>query len=1109
MKRTNATLRRMLTLCLGLVFLLVAFTAGISIFAENAGDGANTVETTQAEELDTESTTLANSNTEESSTEATSDTASTTAESKDTTETTSATTEETTVSTTRSQAKVAKAPRAIELKDSGITFDTPTISARIDNTEYTNVTIDPGVIADNLDSVLVNGVAVGDTAKFQRAVLRDANGTESQIAVVVQYNGATYYSRLEDADTAVKLGDGESIILVYSSQLPVNYTFTYDGSTTGSGASVTDNTSTQNGTRYIVAGTNLVGQITAPQDYTVQSVTYNVGSTGGALTVANDGFTLATAGLTDPINITVNLVKTQTYSISKTASSSHGDIASNRLGNLDVLKAAGYYDAIVQYITPDENGRTSQWNIGTGSIFSRASEPYLTLLNYYFNSGNDDENELTYKSFAEAGVDPEPVAAGETAHFIISSESNTGGNKWALTNLNINGNDITIPAFTEGTSVSTTITNKDGSQSVVTVTFADGDGGYIFLDEDATLYRRYMSWDKERTWYEVNITNVHEDIEVEYNFIETGTRQYIIKDRTGIDRVTMSAENGRGVDYHYYYTLQAESSEYVYAGYYQEHGDNPSNNLLVYTVKPGYNPYTVYIGLSYDYGAITTDGVRLATANGTVEEVILNAGSRYHTGHRHWGQHDNESECEEDRYGALLLDALEQDSTYNQDTWYGVALEENEADVQQLYLRASPYQYHAEYDLEGGEFIDELASNYTQTTGTDGDNWVIDTTTYTLENGETFTNMPAQTPTKTGYTFAGWQFVETKEVTLGGTYDATKQSANCPEGYTATGYVQHELTTTYYYERVTDATYGENEQFLINENSIESAGGDETLDEGRTFTFRAKWNAVSGEAESTQVEFATYKEVIAGTAGTTENPVVTVGGKTYQRYYYNEDVQLVGETVILSSHEPENVNAYTYNSSISRVTTTTTTMNADGSYPDENKLYTYFDYKYQTLTVTKDIEGLFANMLGEFDITVTLVPTTDSVYPLPANGTTVTYGDCTFTSTGSALVGTVTLGDNDTATISGIPYGYQYTVEEKELPTGYNVTYNGNTTPATGTLTEDANVAIVNEDITKATDTGLFTGTGASATLLGVLGLTGATWTVSKAIRRKQQGRAE
>ena len=51
----------------------------------------------------------------------------------------------------------------------------------------------------------------------------------------------------------------------------------------------------------------------------------------------------------------------------------------------------------------------------------------------------------------------------------------------------------------------------------------------------------------------------------------------------------------------------------------------------------------------------------------------------------------------------LLLKTLQDDKT---NTWYAVALAQNPAKVQQLYLNAKPYHYYLQVDVAGGTLSD-------------------------------------------------------------------------------------------------------------------------------------------------------------------------------------------------------------------------------------------------------------------------------------------------------------------------------------------------------------------------------------------------------------------
>ncbi|MCH5183284.1 MAG: hypothetical protein J1E00_03830, partial [Oscillospiraceae bacterium] len=117
---------------------------------------------------------------------------------------------------------------------------------------------------------------------------------------------------------------------------------------------------------------------------------------------------------------------------------------------------------------------------------------------------------------------------------------------------------------------------------------------------------------------------------------------------------------------------------------------------------------------------------------------------------------------------------------------------------------------------------------------------------------------------------------------------------------------------------------------------------------------------------------------------------------------------------------------------------TTNSTGASGTIQEDKTSYAAFNNirKTGSLTVSKKVEGVGADLSKKFTFTITLNQTW-------INGT---FGDMTFANG----VATVQLADGESATATGLPTGITYTVEE----TADN-DYNVNSTGATGTITDE------------------------------------------------------
>lgn len=324
------------------------------------------------------------------------------------------------------------------------------------------------------------------------------------------------------------------------------------------------------------------------------------------------------------------------------------------------------------------------------------------------------------------------VQAGSPAVFVLYSQNWSGGDEWYLTDVQINDETVNVPmSYYKGDSAQTTMKNG----STVTVRLEDTDA----KDPHVNKNKRYK--------YIVTISEAQANMVIDANFKKDGRREVIFKGLNGIEKTAASTESRyykafKKIGYHYDYSLTVNTSQ-IYKTYNQ--GDDKSRNIYAYTLKPGYNPETVTYQMFYD----GTEREQQATQFG-VGSKLLDIVNGYKTNYRHF-----------DSFIAnMYLNGFE----------YGFALKQHSAHNQQCYLNADPYQYTFSYQLNGGEFVEgDLNTSLYAIDETQG--YIVDSSTYTIENETQAVYMPMERPVKEGYVFNGWKLVENDKVTL----DAGKQ----------------------------------------------------------------------------------------------------------------------------------------------------------------------------------------------------------------------------------------------------------------------------------------------------------------------------------------------
>ena len=621
---------------------------------------------------------------------------------------------------------------------------------------------------------------------------------------------------------------------------------------------------------------------------------------------------------------------------------------------------------------------------------------------------------------------------GEATFYLFSQANSTNSKRYLLNMLAINGVDIQYP--------------KEVNKPVSTP-YKDGGEVTVTLLRENNEFEGETSWpnEKPRTIYEIKVSHVHENIEVAYYFKNQYDRELIIKGLHGIDQTAYAAEDtNAALVTRYYSFVQDEIYKNVYTAYYTARGFFtdinwfPSDNLVLYTVKPGFNPYKVSTVMYYD-DVEATGIIRDAPNAGTPVDVIKAAGSayddagRYNTSHRYWGSSkdtalkNRTTETYIKRTGMdfkttdLLLTTLSK----RNENWFAVALSQNESNNQQLYLNAPAYEYHIECDLNGGS-IDQASEGYTK------DNDILVSEIFTMENGEVYTALPSVVPTRSGKRFLGWQMVDDNGNNIAGGF------------------------------------YKKNAQFIIGKDTVDKAIGDKTENEGQTFKFVAVWQD-DATADTTTVSVAIYQEVLSEDDQDAEYD--HKDGKIYKLVNYSEEEQHTAQTtVVLDRHEPAPATAYKLNDELSKLETVTVPQTSS-EIPRENRLTAYHDFNLVTLDVSKQVYG--RPNTKAFSITVKLTPDADSIFKLEqaSDFIQVSGNVADINVADGALVFTALFEDDDATKFEKVPYGWNFEVSEAINAKDYtSVIRNGRETsednqPLSGTLTGDTEIVVENSKL--------------------------------------------
>lgn len=860
-------------------------------------------------------------------------------------------------------------------------LDPVTMWVRVNGVDnWDKVTVNPGLIEDNISDVAVDNLPEG--AEFIKAVIIDHDTKiETEIKSLGAIGDDYYYSLNEEANSGTKLLDNEELILIYGNRYRVT------ANSTGSGEYTIVAHEDDQG-YYLWAKEDLEIKTIEPElDYSIDSVLFKSGSSNGSVDVVKGTATVPYTKIKGDITVNIDFTYNSTYSITE------GDVAQG-----DICQ----------------------------------------------EQGHEDYSQETFESQA---VDP--VSPGDNAQFLVYSQSWTGGDAWVLNQLTLNGEDLKIPTSTTvGDYAETTL--ADGTQ--VRVELIKVGEGLYWKDGDADYHEwgiagepgTFDKWNKQRCIYQVTISDVHKNYVVDGNFKDSSRREVIIKGLEGIDQTGAALEDMRLISgfsvAQRYYTFTTSNKNIYTANYTNFLGEStfPSDNLILYTVQYGYNPYSVETRMSYDGGETYVDNVREFAEVGSPVEVIAGAansdeslgeGGRYDSTHRHWGKNTvlkNKESTYRPAFSTsskdLLLTTISKDTT---NTWYAVAINQSSEKNQWLELNAKPYTFLLNVDVKGNL---EDATNITF--NVDSSRFDQSGTTYieketkghTVVGDQPYFYLP-DTPTKDGYIFEYWQL-----------YDA---NGNLIEN-----------------KKNQKSQYAALDQFALTEENVALVMGD-IEETNQPVYFKAVWSEVA-ESSKAMVEINAFQQVSSATTGALQEQS---NSKYYSNYYTQQEIQNVGKIALLNMHAPANSEYYVLNEDLSNLTTTVTQQEDITVIPDDNKLSLYYDYKTVSLDLQKVVKGKPKST--EYEITLTLIKNPASPVSiddaLTMMGLTASSEGVTVSE--NSITIKRTYGKNSKIEFATVPYNWDYEVNETEssIPDDYTASYEHS-----GTLGDNTKIIVTN-----------------------------------------------
>ena len=818
--------------------------------------------------------------------------------------------------------------------------------------EETNKAMEPVVM-----SVRVNGVDTGKQAvvkageitpsninlgdfqlpegvSYVKAVVYDSEtGSETPIYSVGQKNNTDYYSIKQNSYTGVAKNDNDTLILDYANK----YILTFNGTESNKTFTVPgEGTYTTNATKDL---DNDVWFIYGGEDLVIKEITPAQDRETSRVT-----FTSAKSSGTERVKNSEATISSDMLTGDTNVTVTFNEVTRYTIQDARYMSSSKYYS---QYYGLDNHGGTSQ------SLEARSKT-----------------NSLTSKN------------PGETAEFYVYSQKNTTNKEqWKLSMLSLNGVDLKFPAdgASPGTSVDTPFdNNRNVRVTYISDTETFGESG-------------------NRTAYKISLENVHENLEVNYYFTNIKERKLIVKGLNGINKTAASVENYilTGDLYGKWYTYTSNKQN-VYDAFYDRRTNYPADNLVLYTVKPGYNPYAITTSMFNGTNGQAID-IRATDVTGLPEDVIEAAGygstGNFNTDWRHWGRNSGKLENNEDTYGfpkkqELVLTTIAKDVA---NTWYAVALAQDTSMNQQLYLNAPMYPYAFAFDLDSQDAT--LDGTYAE----DGDYLVDSNNPHFIDGNNTYGYLPSTAPTRRGYEFIGWVMLDSE------------------------GNMLNEQ----------EYTFQPSDRIDINEETVSYASN--AVDNKSTnnsvvqqIRFIAKWNKL--KAADTDVSITT--KVQNGYSD---------GIKTYDTIVNHAvEQQIAGDTALLNDRSNVMGDKHYVINSESEIVKTT---NEDGT---NNDFVAIYDYNLLDYTVKNTVLGYPKTQ--RFEITVTLKKSDDSPVDIAlgqnlisakVNDEEQTVLTPEVDTTAGTLTYTLNLLRDQQVMFENVPYGWTYTVAEDAKENDY------------------------------------------------------------------------
>lgn len=878
---------------------------------------------------------------------------------------------------------------------------------------YTTVDIAPGNISENVATAKFKNDLPAN-AQYYKSVMKDNNtGTETEIKAVSKLKDG---SGNEKTYYAIDENATTGTLLKNGQELVLvmaaKYLVSVSAASQEHGDVTTSAITDSETSNFVWGGTDLRVLVAPHTDYIASSVTYIVNGQSRTVAIHNNTATIPANDITNDIDINVNYNRVSAYNIYEVQN----------------LSSSKYY--------PDLVGIGNHGEITDG-----------------------DEHTAT-----KDGADP--VEPGQTATFYIYSESNTGGSDFVFNMLSINGVDIDYPSVLYDSKT----TPFHGGE--VTVTFAKAKVAMDFKGEtsDAIIGSR------KRSLYKVEITNVHEDLEVAFNFKENTNREIIIKGLRGIQQTASTTET-RGASRYMHtdgsindsngvfeltmaigtrnYRL-TKSNNNIYTAYYNQDvggdwsGTIPSNNIYFYRVKPGYNPYSVKgsnVQAKYydNSGNITADlsgsellagdndaadrpDIVIQKASVAVSEEARAAVERDWANWPEWFRNIISHVYErmsafdsEIRFWGQSSILTTGDTTQRKDSSDGFFDSARDLALTTIAKEeaADPTVRWYAVPLKQNEsnnqqlYLNAVPFNYSLQL----DTLEVNDVTFSTPSGYT-------APTSHTYLETAKHTVEDAQA-----YLVTPSNVPSRTGYVFGGW-QLDLLNAYG-EASGSKIYQSNEQVPLSNEVLMSATGDPTTGNDMIIPLKAVWQPIA-EADTTKVRSTVYYQDI-----TPKGTSATLDDKVYNVEFQSVETQTTDEYVaFLDTHEPASSKYYTLNVG-SHLEGYVRAQQAENQYNEYTAIY---DLKFVDLSLEKVVNGNIS--ASAFEIKLKLTRPAD--YPEDiSNNDIVSYVTYENTVSGDdkqvsvvapanedVITYTKTFHNGDKVEFTNLPYGWAYEVVE-------------------------------------------------------------------------------